>query len=56
MLGLYALALMLELLDKPIFEATVRVSGITPKHVFAALAGYYWLLRHLRLRRLRYAA
>lgn len=53
--GLYALALALEWLDKPIFEATGSVSGHTFKHLAAALAGY-WLLRHLRLRRLRHGA
>lgn len=54
-LGLYALALTLDWLDKPIFEATGSVSGHTLKHLAAALAGY-GLLRHLRLRRLRHGA
>ena len=50
-LGLYALALALEWLDRPIFELTGSVSGHTLKHLVAALAGY-GLLRHVRLRRL----
>lgn len=49
-LGLYALALALEWLDKPIFEATGCLSGHTLKHLAAALAGWA-VLRHLRLRR-----
>ncbi len=49
-LGLYALALALEWLDKPIFGATGSVSGHTLKHLVAALAGWA-VLRHLRLRR-----
>lgn len=51
-LGLYALALALEWLDRPIFELTGSVSGHTLKHLTAALAGY-GLLRHLRLRCLK---
>ncbi|HUX64971.1 alkaline phytoceramidase [Sulfuricella sp.] len=51
-LGLYALALALEWLDRPIFELTGNVSGHTLKHLAAALAGY-GLLRHVRLRRLK---
>jgi hypothetical protein len=51
-LGLYALALALEWLDRPIFELTGSVSGHTLKHLVAALAGY-GLLRHVRLRRLK---
>jgi hypothetical protein len=48
--GFYALAKALELLDKPIFHAGHLVSGHTLKHLAAAAAGY-WLLRMLRLRR-----
>jgi hypothetical protein len=48
--GLYALAKILELLDKPIFRAGHLVSGHTLKHLAAAAAGY-WLLRMLRKRR-----
>ena len=48
-LGLYALALALESLDKPIFEATGSLSGHTLKHLVAALAGWA-VLCHLRLR------
>ncbi|MDP2155499.1 MAG: alkaline phytoceramidase [Sulfuricella sp.] len=51
-LGLYALALALEWLDRPIFELTGSVSGHTLKHLIAALAGY-WVLRHLLCRRAR---
>ncbi|MBU0592888.1 MAG: alkaline phytoceramidase [Gammaproteobacteria bacterium] len=51
-LGLYALALALEWLDRPIFELTGSVSGHTLKHLVAALAGYC-LLRHVQLRRLK---
>lgn len=51
-LGLYALALALEWLDRPLFELTGSVSGHTLKHLIAALAGY-GLLRHVRLRRLK---
>jgi hypothetical protein len=49
-LGLYALALALEWLDRPIFDLSGSVSGHTLKHLLAALAGY-GLLRHVRLRR-----
>lgn len=51
-LGLYALALALEWLDRPIFGLTGSVSGHTIKHLLAALAGY-WVLRHLLCRRAR---
>lgn len=51
-LGLYALALALEWLDRPVFELTGGVSGHTLKHLIAAMAGY-GLLRHMRLRRLK---
>lgn len=51
-LALYALAMALEWLDRPIFELTGIVSGHTLKHLIAALAGY-GLLRHVRLRRLK---
>ncbi|MHB1290998.1 MAG: alkaline phytoceramidase [Sulfuricella sp.] len=51
-LGLYALALALEWLDRPIFELSGSVSGHTLKHLVAALAGY-WVLRHLLCRRAR---
>ncbi|MHB9100204.1 MAG: alkaline phytoceramidase [Sulfuricella sp.] len=54
-LGLYALALALEWLDRPIFELSGRVSGHTLKHLIAALAGY-WVLRHLLCRRAREVA
>ena len=47
--GLYALAKVLEVLDKPIFRAGQFVSGHTLKHLAAAAAGY-WLLRMLRVR------
>jgi hypothetical protein len=47
--GLYALAKVLEGLDKPIFRAGQFVSGHTLKHLAAAAAGY-WLLRMLRVR------
>lgn len=49
-LALYALAMALEWLDRPIFELTGIVSGHTLKHLVAALAGY-GLLRHVLLRR-----
>lgn len=48
--GFYALAKALELLDEPIFNAGHLVSGHTLKHLAAAAAGY-WLLRMLRMRR-----
>ncbi len=48
--GLYALAKLLELFDKPVFHALRVVSGHTLKHLAAAGAGY-WLLRMLRTRR-----
>lgn len=51
-LALYALAMALEWLDRPIFELTGIVSGHTLKHLIAALAGY-GLLCHVRLRRLK---
>jgi hypothetical protein len=47
--GFYALAKVLELLDKPIFHAGHMVSGHTLKHLAAAAAGY-WLLRMLQKR------
>jgi len=49
--GFYALAKALELLDKPIFALGHIVSGHTLKHLAAAAAGY-WILRMLRLRKL----
>ena len=48
--GLYALAKILEQLDKPIFRLERIVSGHTLKHLAAAAAGY-WLLRMLQKRR-----
>lgn len=50
--GLYALAKILEQLDKPIFRLERVVSGHTLKHLVAAAAGY-WLLRMLQKRRPR---
>jgi len=47
--GFYALAKVLELLDKPVFNAGHLVSGHTLKHLAAAAAGY-WLLRMLQQR------
>jgi hypothetical protein len=47
--GFYALAKILELLDRRIFELRHFVSGHTLKHLAAAAAGY-WILRMLRLR------
>jgi len=49
-LGLYALALGAEWLDRPIFELTGVVGGHTLKHLLAALAAY-WVLRMLLRRR-----
>lgn len=49
-IGFYALAKLLELLDKPIFEATRVVSGHTLKHLAAAAAGYC-ILRMLQERK-----
>jgi len=46
-LVLYALALALEWLDRPIFGLSGSVSGHTLKHLFTALAGY-GLPRHLK--------
>jgi hypothetical protein len=48
--GFYALAKVLEALDKPIFAAGHTVSGHTLKHLAAAAAGYY-ILRMLQKRR-----
>jgi hypothetical protein len=48
--GLYALAKALELLDKPIFAALHVVSGHTLKHLVAASAGYC-ILRMVQKRR-----
>jgi hypothetical protein len=48
--GIYALAKILESLDRPIFAATKFVSGHTLKHLAAAAAGY-WILRMLQMRR-----
>ena len=48
--GLYALAKVLELLDKPIFGVGHIVSGHTLKHLAAGTAGY-WLLRMLQTRK-----
>lgn len=49
--GFYALAKALEMLDRPIFSIGHLVSGHTLKHLAAAAAGY-WLLRMLWMRRL----
>lgn len=46
----YALALLVEWLDRPIFEATGFVSGHTLKHLIAA-AGCVWALAWLMTRR-----
>ena len=48
--GFYALAKVLEILDKPIFGVGHIVSGHTLKHLAAAAAGY-WILRMLQKRR-----
>jgi hypothetical protein len=48
--GFYALAKILEALDKPIFSLGHIVSGHTLKHLAAATAAY-WILRMLRKRR-----
>lgn len=48
--GFYALAKILELLDKTIFAVGHIVSGHTLKHLTAAAAGY-WILRMLQMRR-----
>jgi hypothetical protein len=50
MVGLYALAKMFELLDKPIFRANGWISGHTLKHLAAAAAGYR-MLRMLQNRK-----
>ncbi len=47
--GIYILAKLFELLDRPIFNAGHLVSGHTLKHLTAALSAY-WALRMLRLR------
>ena len=47
--GFYALAKILELLDKPILHALHVISGHTLKHLAAATAGY-WILRMLQRR------
>ena len=49
--GFYALAKVLEILDKPVFELTRHIiSGHTLKHLAAATAAY-WILRMLMKRR-----
>jgi hypothetical protein len=48
--GLYALAKILEILDRQIFAMGHIVSGHTLKHL-AAAAGAYWILRMLQKRR-----
>ena len=48
--GLYVLAKVLELLDRPIFSVGHLVSGHTLKHVAAAGAGY-WILRMVQKRK-----
>ena len=48
--GLYALAKVLEILDRQIFAMGHIVSGHTLKHL-AAAAGAYWILRMLQKRR-----
>jgi nicotinamide riboside transporter PnuC len=48
--GFYALAKVLETLDKPIFSLGNVVSGHTLKHLAAAAAAY-WILRMLQKRR-----
>ena len=48
--GFYALAKVLEILDKQIFAAGHIVSGHTLKHLAAAVGGY-WILRMLQKRR-----
>ena len=48
--GFYALAKALEILDRPIFAAGHIVSGHTLKHLAAAAAGYY-ILRMVHSRR-----
>ncbi|HEY1462977.1 MAG TPA: hypothetical protein VGF44_06135 [Terriglobales bacterium] len=47
----YALAKILELTDRKIFQALHIVSGHTLKHLAAAMAGY-WILRMLQRRRI----
>ena len=47
--GFYAMAKALELLDRPIFALGHLVSGHTLKHLAAAAAGY-WILRMLQKR------
>jgi hypothetical protein len=50
-IGLYAIALLLDYSDRAVFSATGgMVSGHTLKHAVAALAAY-GVARHLRLRR-----
>jgi hypothetical protein len=48
--GFYILAKLLELLDRPIFDAEHLISGHTIKHLAAAAAGY-WILRSLQKRK-----
>ena len=51
-IGLYLLALLCDLTDRPVFALTDGfVSGHTLKHVIAALA-IYWVARHLKRRRI----
>ena len=47
--GIYVLAKLFELLDRPIFDLGHVVSGHTLKHLTAAVSAY-WALRMLRLR------
>jgi hypothetical protein len=48
--GFYALAKALEILDRPIFSIGHVVSGHTLKHLAASAAGY-WILRMVEKRR-----
>jgi hypothetical protein len=50
-IGLYLLALLCDLTDRPIAALTGVVSGHTVKHVIAALA-IYWVAWHLKRRRI----
>ncbi|MDH4234895.1 MAG: alkaline phytoceramidase, partial [Gallionella sp.] len=49
-IALYLLALLCDFMDQPIAAVTGVVSGHTAKHVIAALAMYWVLVRLKRLR------
>lgn len=54
-IGFYAMARLVEVLDRAIYALGGLLSGHTLKHLLAALAAF-WVLRMIRLRRKRHSA